>query len=73
MQTPRQRHMDAALQVVRFLKGTTGQGILLSSSSDIRLSIYCDVDFDACLLTRRSLTAYVTLLGGSPILWKTKK
>lgn len=29
MQHPRQEHWDAALRVIRFLKGTPGQGILL--------------------------------------------
>lgn len=65
--------MEAALRVVRFLKGTAGQGILLSSNSNLDLSVYCDADSGTCPLSRRSLTAFVTLLGGSPISWKTKK
>lgn len=65
--------MDAALRVVRFLKGTVGHGILLKSETDLQLSIYCDADWAACPLTRRSLTAYVAMIGGSPVSWKTKK
>ncbi|KAG7552999.1 Retrotransposon Copia-like N-terminal [Arabidopsis thaliana x Arabidopsis arenosa] len=73
MQTPRMAHFDAALRIIRFLKGSPGQGILLKASKDLTLEVYCDSDFQTCPLTRRSLSAYVTLLGGSPISWKTKK
>lgn len=43
------------------------------SETDFQLSIYYDADWEACLLTRRSLTAYVAMLGGSPVSQKTKK
>lgn len=46
---------------------------MLSSMSDKSLSVYCDVDWSACTFTRRSLSAYVTLIGDSPVSWKTKK
>lgn len=49
------------------------QGILLSSQSDLKLSVYCDADWSACPVTRRSLSAYVALVGNSPVSWKTKK
>jgi len=73
MQTPREAHWDAALRVVRFLQGTSGQGILLSANSDLTLTVFCDSDWASCPLTRRSLSAFVVLLSGSPISWKTKK
>ncbi|KAJ4812579.1 Retroelement pol polyprotein-like [Rhynchospora pubera] len=73
MQAPLQSHYDAALRVVRYLKGNPGQGILLSSKSDLLLSGYCDSDWASCPLTRRSLTGYFMMLGHSPISWKTKK
>lgn len=43
------------------------------SENDLQLSIYCDADWAACPLIRRSLTAYVVMIGGSPVFWKTKK
>ena len=73
MQTPRQDHWEAALRVVHYLKGNPGQGIFLSSNSDLRLFAYYDSDWASCPLTRRSLTGYIVLLGNSPISWKTKK
>ncbi|KAG7551787.1 Reverse transcriptase RNA-dependent DNA polymerase [Arabidopsis thaliana x Arabidopsis arenosa] len=73
MQTPRVDHWDAALRVVRYLKGSPGRGVLLTSEPDLTLTAYCDSDFSSCSTSRRSLSGYVMFLGGSPISWKTKK
>lgn len=73
MQKPREEHWEAALRVVRFLKGSPGQGILLQKDSDLKLYGWCDSDWAGCPLTRRSLTGWFVLLGQSPISWKTKK
>lgn len=73
MQTPREAHWDSALRVVRYWKGTVGQGILLSPSSDLRLSVYCDADWSSCPTSRRSLSSYVAMVGDSSISWRTQK
>lgn len=73
MQNPRVKHWEAATRVVRYLKGCPGQGIMLSSNDDLQITSYCDSDYNACPMTRRSLTDFMVLLGDSPIGWKTKK
>lgn len=73
MQVPLEAHWEAALRTVRYLKGSPGQGVLLRADSDLRITAYCESDYNSCLLTRRSLSAYIVLLGSSPISWKTKK
>ncbi|KAK2996505.1 hypothetical protein RJ639_024953 [Escallonia herrerae] len=73
MQQPREEHWEAALRVVRYLKGNPGQGILLSNECNLRLHGWCDADWAGCPLTRRSLTGWIIFLGTSPISWKTKK
>ena len=59
--------------MVRYLKGTHDQGILLRADSDLTLQGWCDSDWAACPLTRRSLTGWIVFLGQSPVSWKTKK
>lgn len=73
MQDPRTTHMDAATRVLRYLKGTPGKGILLSSSTSLTLSGFCDSDWAGCPMTHRSTTGFCVLLGSNPISWKTKK
>ncbi|GKV43433.1 hypothetical protein SLEP1_g50721 [Rubroshorea leprosula] len=73
MQNPRQEHHEAAMRVLRYIKTSPGQGILLSSTSPIHLTAYCDADWAECSLTRRSTTGYFICLGNSPVSWKSKK
>ncbi|XP_026451344.1 uncharacterized protein LOC113351605 [Papaver somniferum] len=73
MKHPRTTHLDAAHHVLRYLKGTIGHGIFLSSSSVLSLHGYTDSDWAGCPLTRRSTTCYFVSIGSSPISWKSKK
>jgi len=73
MSDPKADHMEAALRVVRYLKSSPGQGILLRSNTPLVLTGWCDSGFDSCPITQRSLTGWFIQLGGSPISWKTKK
>ncbi|KAL9241108.1 hypothetical protein vseg_015256 [Gypsophila vaccaria] len=73
LHAPRIDHLRAALRVVRYLKGSPGQGIFLSSSCNLELSGWSDSDYAACPLTPRSLTGWMIFRGGSPISWKSKK
>lgn len=73
MQRPTQDHWDATLRVVRYLKGSPGQGILLKSDCQFQLTAWCDSDWGGCPITRRSLTGWLVQLGDSLISWKSKK
>lgn len=73
MSAPRKPHLDAATLVLRYLKSSPGQGVLLPSNSPLQLQVYCDSDWASCPDTRRSITGYCSFLGQSPISWRTKK
>ncbi|XP_057958648.1 uncharacterized mitochondrial protein AtMg00810-like [Malania oleifera] len=66
-------HMQVATRILQFIKGTPGQGILFSSSSDLQLKVYCDADWAGCPDTRKSLTRYYVFLGDALISWRSKK
>lgn len=72
MQSPKAAHWEAALRIFRYLKGNSGQGILLRSDSDLSIYAWCDSDWTGYPITRRSLTGWFIQLGGSPISWKRK-
>lgn len=73
MHEPREAHWDVVMRVLRYLKGCPGQGIMLKADSDLHIRAYCVSDWNACPRTQRSLSAYMVMLGNSPIAWKTKK
>lgn len=53
MQKPKVAHWDAAIRVVRYLKGNPGHGILLRTHTDLTLEAWCDSDWSGCRTTRR--------------------
>ncbi|KAL2253080.1 UNVERIFIED_CONTAM: Retrovirus-related Pol polyprotein from transposon RE1 [Sesamum indicum] len=73
MQWPCKGHWDAALNIVRYLKGTMHIGLFFAADSNFDLVSFCDADWAACKDSRRSLTGYCIFLGDSLISWKTKK
>ena len=73
MHLPCTEYMDAAMQVLRYLKDTSGQGLMLQPVNIFQIHGFCDADWASCPMTRRSLTGYFIFLGSSPISWHTKK
>lgn len=81
---PNQSHWQAALRILRYLKGTANVGLLYSRDfktlipTKINISNqaptgFSDADWAGCNLTRRSTNGYAFLLGGGAISWKSKK
>ncbi|CAM8942004.1 unnamed protein product [Rhodiola kirilowii] len=73
MHQPRDDHLKAAHKVLRYLKSAPAQGLFYPSNQKLILRGYCDADWGACPLTRRSVTGYSVTLGNCLISWKTKK
>ncbi|XP_074306386.1 putative mitochondrial protein AtMg00240 [Silene latifolia] len=73
VQSPRKDHWEAAIRVVKYLKGDPGKGIVMRKDAKLQLNGYSDSDYARCPLTRRSLTGYFVALDTTPISWKVRK
>jgi len=59
IQTPQKPHWDAAIRVLKYIKGSPGQGLLLPSDNNLTLVGYCDSDWEGgCKTTRRTVLSH---------------
>ncbi|KAF5477147.1 hypothetical protein F2P56_003819 [Juglans regia] len=58
MHAPRVSHMTAAMCVLRYIKGSPGQGIFFSSTSTTQVTAYTDSNWASYPTTRHSTTGY---------------
>lgn len=48
-------------------------GLFFNKDSTFHVEAFCDNDWVVCPLTRRSVSGYFTLFGGTPVSWESKK
>jgi len=72
MHAPRTTHLDAVNRIIRYLKGSPGQGIWMKKNNTNNILAYSDADW-AGSFDRKSTTGYCTFVGGNLITWKSKK
>jgi hypothetical protein len=66
-------HWNAAVRVLRYLKGTRDLKLVLGGSNPIDLLGFTDSDWANCLDTRRSIGGYAFTLGSGIISWNCRK
>ena len=65
--------MEAALRIVRYLKGTVGYGVFLKKREDMDIDGYTDADWASNPIGRKSTGGYFTFVGGNLVTWRSKK
>lgn len=66
-------HWNAAIRVVRYLKGTRELKLTLGGPPTVNLIGFTDSDWANCLDTRRSVGGYAFSLGSGLISWSSRK
>nr|XP_027192547.1 uncharacterized protein LOC113787705 [Cicer arietinum] len=73
MHSPRHLHLAAVRRIIRYLLGTSQQGLFFPIGTVPKLIAYSDADWAGYPDTRRSVTGWCMFLGSSLISWKSKK
>ncbi|XP_022032267.1 uncharacterized mitochondrial protein AtMg00810-like [Helianthus annuus] len=73
MHSPLQAHFKIALQLLRYLKGAPGKGILFKKGDSLNIKAFSDSDWAKCLSSRKSITGFCVFLGNNLVSWKSKK
>ncbi|XP_019095143.1 PREDICTED: uncharacterized protein LOC109130225 [Camelina sativa] len=70
---PRKFHLQAVHKILRYLKGTIGQGLFYGKDADFSVRGFTDADWGACLDSRRSVSGFAIFIGQSFVSWRSKK
>ncbi|XP_028091203.1 uncharacterized protein LOC114291557 [Camellia sinensis] len=70
---PRSTYWAALVRILRYLRGTIFQDLLLFSTSSLDLVDYADSDWVGDVTNCKSTSGFCMFLGGSLISWKNKK
>jgi hypothetical protein len=73
MSTPTVKHWKALEQILCYLKGVLGLGILYSNHGHTSIECFIDADWAGSRPDRRSTTGYYVFVGGNRVSWKSKK
>ena len=72
-QSPCDSHWDAIVRIVRYIKGTPGQGVLYENKGHTQVVGYNDANWAGSPTDRCSTSGYCMFIGGNLISWNSKK
>lgn len=73
MHSPTSEHVTIITRILRYLKGTVGQGIVMKNNDHCDIMGYTDADWAGNALDRKSTTGFCTFVGGNAVTWRSKK
>nr|CAN79281.1 hypothetical protein VITISV_034553 [Vitis vinifera] len=73
LQSPCDSHWDAVIRILRYIKSTSGQGVLYENRGHTQVVGYTDADWADSPIDRCSTSGYYVFIGGNLISWKSKK
>ena len=73
MANPGPKHIKALHQLLRYLKGTADYGLTYVGQKKFEVRGYCDASYKQCRFSAKSITGWVTTVGGTALSWKSQK
>ncbi|XP_049932797.1 uncharacterized mitochondrial protein AtMg00810-like [Nymphaea colorata] len=77
MHAPRDTHMDAVKRILRYLKGTVGDGLVYGKSENIttghQLMTFTDADWAGDPDQRKSISGFCIFIGRNLVSWSCRK
>ena len=73
MHRPQRDHYEAALRIVRYLKGTARHGIMSRKNENRGVYGFTDADWASNPVDRKSTVGYFTFVEGNLVTWRSKK
>lgn len=73
MVNPFQSHCNAAIRLLRYLKGAPVLGLFFPASYTLHLKAFSDSDWATCPFSRKYITSFCIFLGDSLVTWRSKK
>jgi len=73
MVKPTTSHLIAAKRILRYVKGTSNYGIQYSKNQSDELVVYSDSDWSGDKDDRKSIAAYVFMIGNAAFSWSSEK
>ena len=73
MSNPCLPHLEVGLHTLRYINVNPDQGLIFNKNENFTLQAFCDSDWAACPHSRRSVSGFFIMVGGSLISWKSKK
>ncbi|KAM7509738.1 hypothetical protein LguiB_008613 [Lonicera macranthoides] len=73
MSSPTIHHWEVLEQILCYLKGAPGRGILYANHGHTRIEGFSDADWAGSKVDRKSTSGYCIFVGGNLVSWKSKK
>jgi hypothetical protein len=73
LNNPGEEHWMAVKKIFKYLQGTRQMGLTYSRKEEVKLEAYTDSDWAGDVDSRKSTSAYVIMIGGAAVSWKSKR
>ncbi|KAA0043342.1 reverse transcriptase [Cucumis melo var. makuwa] len=73
MQAPYEENMEAVKRILRYLKTTSGKGLMFRKTDKKTIEAYTDSDWAGSVVDRKSTFGYCTFIWGNLVTWRSKK